>query len=139
MVQTAGRAGLVCQASSSLSQDQRRAKIALRVAIKRRHHQVLALCVVLVRRLVNIRVVSTMASPKTLLIAQWDWVRMPTKQAAHSAGIAQVTHSRRRAATTSRTASVMWVIAGPMAGRVQPAARARTKISMGHQGAMLVR
>ena len=128
MVQTAGRAGLVCQASSSLSQDQRRAKIALRVAIKRRHHQVLALCVVLVRRLVNIRVVSTMASPKTLLIAQLDWVRMPTKQAAHSAGIVQTTLNRCSEVTISLAVSVMLVTEDPMAACAQGASRASIKV-----------
>ena len=59
-------------------------------------------------------------------------------QAARSAGIVQLTHSRFRAATTLLTAFAMLVTAGPMAGRVQPAARGRTKTSMARQAAALV-
>ena len=67
------------------------------------------------------------------------WAHLPTGRAARTAGIVQVTHSRQKAATMSRTAFVMRVIVGPMAGCVQPAARARTKMLMGHQRAVLVR
>ena len=59
-------------------------------------------------------------------------------QAARSAGIAQLTHSRFRAATTLLTAFAMLVTAGPMADRVQLAARGCTKTSLARQTAALV-
>jgi len=60
------------------------------------------------------------------------------ERAALSAGIAQFMRSRLTAATTSPTAFAMLVTAGPMADRVQLAARGCTKTSLARQTAALV-